>query len=419
MRAAPTTFPHSLNSATPGHRSHLSAAFVALFVAGAALAAGLMWCQRVERRYVHALAPDFSDAKLQGAALQRAAFAEDDLLILYGSSELTQDVPTTAVRFFQDYPTGFRVFPVGKHGTGALAVLQKVAAVGPGVRGRKAAFSISPGFFFYEVFDPGQYEGNFSTLQAYELAFSPLLSRELKRDVARRMLAFPNTLDDDWLLETALNRLAGDSAADRLLYDALRPLGALNNAIGRAQDHVEATLHILDEDTTLETAPARGRRVLNWSRLVKNTANVMGGLVDKKRKQATKLRPKISRDKAFIETVGKAKEWTDTELLLRTLRELGAQPLLLTMPVEDIRLEAAGLSPAARRVFTERLDRLAQRYDFPLLDFREYENDPGFLSDFFDHLSEKGWIYYNRELDNFYHDRIPQTEQAALPNPQP
>lgn len=408
-----------MNPGTSARRSHLTAALAALVIAGAALAAGLVWCQRVERGYVHELAADFSDSKLQGAALQKAAFAEDDLLILYGSSELTQDVPMSAGKFFHDYPTGFRVFPVGKHGTAALAVLQKVAAVGPGIGGRKVAHSISPGFFFYEVFDPGQYEGNFSVMQAYELAFSAHLSRALKRDVARRMLDFPKTLEDDWLLETALGRLAGDSLGDRLLYDLLRPLGVLNNALGRAQDHFEATLHILDEEEARNAPPKRGLRAPNWSHLVKSTAQLVRNTVEAKQKQAKKIRPKTSRDKVFIETVGKAREWTDTELLLRTFRELNAKPLLLCMPVEDIRLEAGGLSPAARNVFVERLRQLAKTYNFPLLAFRDHEDDPGFLADFFDHLSAKGWIYYDRALDDFYHDRPPNTALPADPLPCP
>ena len=412
------TFAHSLNSGTPSQRTHLVAALAALLVAGGVLAAGLEWCRGVERGYVHELAADFSDSKLQGAALQKAAFAEDDLLILYGSSELTQNVPTSAEQFFRDYPTGFRVFPVGKHGTAALSMLQKVAAVGPGIAGRKVAHSISPGFFFEEIFDPGQYAGNFSAMQAYELAFSRHLSPELKRDVARRMLAFPQTLEDDWLLGAALERLAGDTATDRALYSFLCPLGYLNNAIGRAQDHVEATLHILDEEDAPDAPGSLRQRVRiapNWSRLVKSTAQMVHGVVEAKRKQARKLRPKGSRDKVFLERVGKAREWTDAELLLRTFQELNAKPLLLCMPIEDVRLEAAGLSPAARDVFIERLKGLAKAYNFPLLTFREHESDAGFLSDFFDHLSAKGWIYYDRALDDFYHDRPLNTAPPAEP----
>ena len=53
--------------------------------------------------------------------------------------------------------------------------------------------------------------------------------------------------------------------------------------------------------------------------------------------------------KTFLTKVGKAKEWTDLDLLLRTFQELGAHPLLLSMPVEDIRLEVYGVSPEARK----------------------------------------------------------------------
>ncbi len=143
---------------------------------------------------------------------------QPDLLVLYGSSELVKEMPNNASQFFQDYPTGFRVFPVGKPGTTSLAVLQKIAAVGADIRGHKVAYSISPGWFFTEVFDPTYYEGNFSELQAYELAFNRHLSHDLKRDIARRMLEFPKTVENRRLLEFALRRLAGDTAIDRLLY---------------------------------------------------------------------------------------------------------------------------------------------------------------------------------------------------------
>src|ERR1700733_2507768 len=179
------------------------------------IVAGVYYCDGVEQRYVHALAPDLSEVKLQGVVLQKKAFSQRDLLVLYGSSELAKAMPNNASQFFQDYPTGFRVFPVGQPGTTCLAVLEKVAAVGPDIRGKKVAFSMSPGWFLTQVFDPKWYEGNFSHLQAYELAFSGDLSHGLKRDIARRMLSYPKTLDNQWLLEFTLHRLAADSSLDR------------------------------------------------------------------------------------------------------------------------------------------------------------------------------------------------------------
>jgi D-alanine transfer protein len=75
------------------------------------------------------------------------------------------------------------------------------------------------------------------------------------------------------------------------------------------------------------------------------------------------------------------------------------------MPVEDIRLEAYGVSPEARTAYLRRLDDTAKNYDVALLDFRIHEKDTEFLVDFLDHLSPRGWLYYNKALDDFYHER--------------
>lgn len=394
-----------MSSDSPESRPHLFAAASALLIAGLALAAALIYGDQLERRYIHALAPEFTESKLQGVVLQKRAVEQPDLLVLYGSSELVREVPNHASQFFQDFPSGFRVFPIGKAGTTSLAVLQKVAAVGADMQGRKVAFSISPGWFLSEVFDPQFYEGNFSRMQAAELAFSTDLSRELKRDIARRMLEFPKTLRDDWVLDCGLERLAGDTPLDRAIFAMLRPMGFLETSLARVQDHIEAALHIMDEDDRFsEPVPKRGLRALNWNRILRGAAFWANATTLRAKKQEVAKR-RVSREKSILNGVAHAKEWSDIELLLRTFKELGAQPLLLSMPIEDIRLEAYGASPMARTNYINRLDALADRYDFTLLDFHEYQKDPGFLADFLDHLSEKGWLYYNKALDDFFHGR--------------
>ena len=398
-----------LKPGTPAHRSHLTAALAALLIASAALAAGLVWCQRTERRYVHELAADFSDAKLQGVALQKAAFAEDDLLLLYGSSELVKEMPNKASEFFHDYPTGFRVFPVGKPGTTALAVLQKLAAVGSELRGRKVAISLSPSSYFAEEVDPGYYAGNFSVLQATETAFSPALSHVLKRDAARRMIEYPETLEDNWLLGFALARLARDTALDRALYATLLPLGRLQAWIGRTQDHFQAATHIVDLELREEGEGRPHGRKLNWDEAFKRGEELAKAMRAKaKRSPAPALvkRPRGSRDKAFLQTLAHADEWTDCELVLRALRELGAKPLIMSMPVHGADLEALGVSADARHAYRAQLRELTTSHHAPLVYFGQHEEDPNFFYDNLDHLGAKGWVHYNRTLDDFFHGRL-------------
>jgi D-alanine transfer protein len=369
------------------------------------LVLGLVWARHLERRHVHDLIADFSDPKLHGVALQKQAFAQDDLLVLYGSSELVKKVPNTASEFFEEYPTGFRVFPVGKAGTTALAVLQKLAAVGKDLRGRKVAISLSPSSYFAEEVDPGYYAGNFSTLQATELALNNSLSRELRRDAARRMLEYPKTLEDNWLLHTVLQQLAGDTALDRALYTALLPLAQLQRWIGRVQDHFETAGHI--DDLREEPEPARRLRVLNWKEIFKRADELAKVMKANQRKPpVVAKRPKGSRDKLFLQTLARADEWTDFELVLRALDELGAQPLILSMPVHADDLEISGVSQAARRAYEERLRTVTAAHGAPLVYFRKNEDDPNFFSDNLDHLGAKGWVYYNKMLDDFFHGRL-------------
>ncbi|MEO7319210.1 MAG: D-alanyl-lipoteichoic acid biosynthesis protein DltD [Chthoniobacteraceae bacterium] len=403
----------SATSTPPSDRSHLRGVAIAMLLAAVGVAMGLDFCGKIEARYIHALAPEFSEEKLQGAVLQREAFRQPNLLMMYGSSELAKEMPNNPVQFFKDYPTGFTVFPVGKPGATSLNILQKLAAVGSEARGRKLAYSISPGWFLAEETDVAYYEGNFSTMQAMALIFSGELSVDLKRDIACRMLEFPTTTDNAWLLDFAVRRLVGDSRLDRALYSAVVPLGKLQNAIGRGQDHLEAALHILDEDEKLNPATKSVLRALNWADILKSAGKSANAkALSAKQSEVTKRRQMADRTKAierakkFRAGLEKSDEWTDFELLLRTCRELGAKPLFLCMPLEDARLEVSGLGAENRLAFLQRLQSMAGEFKYPLLLFREHEKDPAFLFDFQDHLSGEGWLYYNKALDDFFHDRI-------------
>jgi D-alanine transfer protein len=178
--------------------------------------------------------------------------------------------------------------------------------------------------------------------------------------------------------------------------------------VSRSQDHFEAALHILDEDEKWNSNPKRGIRALNWNDVLKRTAQFANATaVQAKRTELAKRKAsKVSRAQAFLQAIAHAKEWTDIELLMRTFSELGANPLLLSMPIEDLRLEVYGLTPDARTTYLDHLTQLASDYGIPHIDFRNHHADTGFLVDFQDHLSAEGWLFYNKALDDFFHGRL-------------
>jgi D-alanine transfer protein len=381
---------------------HLIASLIALGIAAVILCAGVITGRFLERRYIHVLAPILFPQKNQGVALQKLAFNQPDLLPIYGSSELVRPSDNKAADLFRSYPTGFSVFAVGKAGAASLITLQKLAAVGSDLHGKKLAISLSPSWFFRENVPIPYYNGNFSLLQAGELIYSGQLSFNLKSEVARRMLQYPDALKKSVLLAFALRQIAANSPISRTLYYLTVPLGIMENGILRVQDYFETLFFVVKEWRALQVGARRSSSAVDWDNLIARASSPTRGHHD------TDPEPIGAEmgSTAFVAGVGSAHEWTDLELLLRELNELGARPLLLSMPINGRYFDRFGVGRETRDLYYTRIRALAQEYHMPLIDFEEHDEDEDFLAGHHDHLSDKGWLYFDKALDEFFHDRL-------------
>jgi D-alanine transfer protein len=79
------------------------------------------------------------------------------------------------------------------------------------------------------------------------------------------------------------------------------------------------------------------------------------------------------------------------------------------MPFDGQFYDRTGVSRYARESYYKRLRALTQQYHFPLVEFTEHDEDPAFLYLHKSHLTAKGWIYYDRALDDFFHGRVPRS----------
>jgi hypothetical protein len=100
---------------------------------------------------------------------------------------------------------------------------------------------------------------------------------------------------------------------------------------------------------------------------------------------------------------------------LRELNELGARPLLLSMPIHGGWYDYCGVTYTARRAYYEKLRGISARYRVPVVDFADHDADRSFCRDPMGHLAPNGWLYYDQVLDGFFHDAI--ALQAELPAP--
>ena len=389
---------------------HLFAGLIAFGLAAAVLLGAEMAAIHLERTTILATAPELFPLKKQGLAFQRAAAQAPNVFPLYGSSELmVPPVPERASIFFRTAPTGFQVSPVGAGGANSLSMLQKIAALGSDLRAKKLAISISPGWCLNTnpMWREG-YKGNFSLMAAAQTVFGTALDFDLKRDIALRMLKYPSTLEKSPFLEFALKRLASHRWLDRAIFFVLWPLGKAQTVIMGLQDHFAAFNHIRHK---IKSSAQCRPEVIDWSKLIANVAKTktadrddVTGPVNLK-EEATGG----PRDVAFQKRMTQSAGWIDLELLLRTLARVHAQPLLLSMPIAGDVYDRKGISPSVRENYYVKLRALARRYDFLLLDFEGHDEDPAFLYHHQSHLTAKGWIYYDRALDDFFHGRVPRS----------
>ena len=397
-----------------GHRRHgavhLFAGLVAFGSVAVVLLGAEMAAVRLERTTVRVSAPELFPLKNQGLAFQRAAVRSPGILPLYGSSELTAVlVPERAHIFFRTAPTGFQVSPVGAGGADSLIMLQKVAALGSDLRGKKVAISLSPGWFLKP--GPGWlrgYNGNFSLMAASEMAFGPALDFKLKRDIARRMLKYPGTLEKSPLLEFALKRLASGRWLDRLVFCALWPIGEVQTSILDLQDHLAASRYIRHK---VKPVAAFDPGMPDWSKLIASADATKTADTDPAT-NASRIVPERaidSPDASFRRRMDTSAAWIDLDLLLRTLARVHASPLLFTMPIAGDLYDRKGVSRSAREDYYSKLRALVQRYHFRLVEFEGHDEDPEFLYRHQSHLTAKGWIYYDRALDDFFHGRTPRS----------
>jgi len=372
---------------------HLFSALIACALTLAFLCSSRLLAIYLEGKTVHWIAPRDFFIKNQGLAFERAAARRPDILLLYGSSELIDPIPNRASDFFSSAPTGFQVCPVGKAGTTSLIILQKLGALGSELRGRKIAISLSASSFLTPALRPEFYAGNFSLPAANGILFGDAIDLNLKAAIAKRMLQFPDTLAEDGLLELAARCLASGRPVDRILLMAIWPLGKLQNVMLDLQDHFEALVYIL----------GGGRTVPNWLRPI-HPHNVHSRKVTDAEAEFTAsesfgaILP--TRDATFRARIAASSEWTDLELLFRTLAELKAEPLILSMPIDAY--AARGVSRSAREVYYDRMREFAQRYRFPVIEFEQHDADPAFLFAHREHPTPRGWMVYNRALDDFF-----------------
>ena len=362
------------------------------------------------RTYAAALTPALVLDEWRGKAAQEAVLRRDDLLPMYGSSELTVPMSNRASDFFAAFPTGFAVAPIGARGFPILSMAEAVGGLGDAIRGRRVVMSLSGTWF---AGDQPQYtrinfRSHYSPLLTGDLIFRSGLPIDIRRRFATRILAYKPRKEIDPLVAAALTCLAKRCGFEPLL-PILTPLWMLESLPMRTQDVVKFAAVLRDVDP-----PVRRAMVPNWDALerqsdsawlAQSSTNAFGIQDSIWNASGAKVlsRKGILDDTTFIRAMKRAPDWQDFDLLLTTMRALGARPLVLNTPLKGVYWDYLGVSPTARDSFYRHFDSVTAAFGVPARNFSERDADPNFLIEPRSHLSGKGWLVYDRTIDAFYH----------------
>jgi len=115
------------------------------------------------------------------------------------------------------------------------------------------------------------------------------------------------------------------------------------------------------------------------------------------------------------QNVNTSAEWTDLSLEIRVLQELGAQPLVWSLPLPGVFDDYTPISAPARQTYYQRYRNLQAQYpSVSSIDFSQFDEDRFFLTDTSAHLSPRGWLIADRLLDMHWHGRSREEMQAAV-----
>ena len=409
-----------LNSAWPnklsGSLRHPVCAFflaIVLFVLSITyLSLGLkLWAEKVDLKpgvvETMGINPHFDT--FEGSLLQQQAFATPGVLPIYGSSEMSMINDYHPAKVLTP-GTGVTPFLVGKGGTQTIIHVLNLASLDD-IKGKKVAIFLTPQWYASGGIPQSFFEGNFSALHAYQILFSSKLSPRLKQQIAARILNFPGAYKDYPYLEKMLSDELGSGyrvKMDRILnwIPAQMEYTSLEiKDVSRMNWHVHQLSQKTIQDYSIKNSSAQG---VDWDKLREeaktkgknSTTNNSFGMDDTfyQDNLASKLQDKKDTDKNF--KLATSPEYDDLTLLMQVLKEKGAKPLFVIIPMNGRWYDYTGLDHSEREQCYTKLRTVVQEAGYPVADFSSHEYEDYYLKDPW-HLAWKGWVDVDQRLYEF------------------
>lgn len=353
--------------------------------------------------------------KITGEYLVELSAAQDDTLLIFGSSELrTTYIPTHPANFFAGKRAGFQVDLIGRGSCQSLIHAIELAASGDSLRGEKMVLITSPQSFVPEGIAPDLFMANFSAQQYLDLLNDPELSDEVKQYLSGRiaeLLAAYRELPDAAEVDPAIQVLAAHEQSPSLLSSAadfiLTPYYELCSFLYDLRD-MAVSRPILQRG--VDASPSDSSAKIDWAQeeqqatqdgIEMSSNNDFGMNNDY---YTTYIGSRLERQQgseanlSYSESV----EYDDLRILFQICNEKGIEPLFVHVPMHGQWSDYTGFTADRRQQYYENVRQIAGEYGIQMLDLTGYEYEPYFMCDVM-HLGWKGWLQVDRALIDYYY----------------
>ncbi|MGE6258122.1 D-alanyl-lipoteichoic acid biosynthesis protein DltD [Heyndrickxia sporothermodurans] len=350
---------------------------------------------------VESASTELSPLMFQGELIQSKMLANKKYYPIYGSSELSRFDPFHPSNFFRANVKGCEPFLVGRGGTQSIIQFMNLASHADQLKGKKLVFIVSPQWFHKGGIDEFHFAPNYSMLQAYDLAFNKTIDPTLKKEAIRRLLQF-DVIKRDRLLSTLFKSELESSGHLSLKEKAVKPLAYVNMQLLKKKDlyysiigHYKRNLHMKSDLVKDKSWNELEKEATHYgkARANNNPFHVSNQYYEQK------IAPKLDtlKNRKTETSFAHSVEYNDFQMIINLLKEKGAKPLFVSLPVNGKWYDYTGFPKEGRDVFYNKIRNQVSRAGFPLADFSGHEYDPYFLKDTM-HIAWKGWVYMDREM---------------------
>ncbi|MCY8522146.1 D-alanyl-lipoteichoic acid biosynthesis protein DltD [Bacillus atrophaeus] len=370
-----------------------------LFVGAIAVPAS--WLTRfIPDKRVEESATALNPNMFQGLYLQNKMLEEQKYLPIYGSSELSRLDKFHPSNYFQVNNQGFTPYLIGKGGSQSLIHAINFAAHADQLKGKKLVFIVSPQWFTKHGSDEQHFAPNYSALQGLDLAFNDTIDPAVKKQMMKRMLHYKAVTNDAVLSELYQAMLEGQTWKVNLLKPAAKSYYSLLQKKDLYYSMAESEGPKRHVSESVKDKP--------WS-VLKQEADKMGE--DHSRSNVfhiddpsyRKLKHKVPKfkNKNKHRTYAKSPEFGDFELMLDILKDAGAEPMFVSIPVNGKWYDYTGFPKNGRTDYYKKVKKQIEAKGFQVADLSGHEYDPYFMKDTI-HIGWKGWVYVDKAIEEFY-----------------